>query len=104
MANGAFRVGDGRMGVKQGGTHAVQDDRLALRKRRPSLVDAACDTIRASILSVVHRPGTQLLTAAEFGDVMGVSRAVVREEIHRPASEGLVGARQGKGPVGTETG
>src|SRR3546814_8430062 len=60
-------------------TDAVRDDRLALLKRRPSLVDAACENIRASILSGVHRPGAQLPTEAEFVDVLGVSRTVIRE-------------------------
>src|SRR3546814_10671883 len=75
----------------------MQDDRLALRKRRPSLVDAACENIRASILSGVHRPGAQLPTEAEFVDVLGVSRTVIREAIARLAAAGLVEARQGKG-------
>src|SRR3546814_18901987 len=91
------------MGVKQGGTHAVQDDRLALRKRRPSLVDAACENIRASILSGVHRPGAQLPTEAEFVDVLGVSRTVIREAIARLAAAGLVEARPGKGLFVSET-
>src|SRR3546814_11547046 len=92
---------DGR--VKQGGTDAVRDDRLALRKRRPSLVDAACENIRASILSGVHRPGAQLPTEAEFVDVLGVSRTVIREATARLAAAGLVEARQGKGLLASET-
>src|SRR3546814_16185433 len=90
------------MGVKQGGTHAVQDDRLALRKRRPSLVDAACENIRASILSGVNRPGAQLPTEAEFVDVLGVSRTVIREAITRLAAAGLVEDRQAKGIFDSE--
>lgn len=92
---------DGR--VRQGGTDAVHDDRLALRKRRPSLVDAACEHIRTSIMSGVHRPGAQLPTEAEFVDVLGVSRTVIREAIARLAAAGLVEARQGKGLFVSET-
>ena len=45
---------DGR--VRQGGSDAGHDDRLTLRKRRPSLVDAACEHIRTSIMSGVQFP------------------------------------------------
>src|SRR3546814_19110515 len=103
MANGALRVGDGRMGVKQGGTHAVQDDRLALRKRRPSLLDAACENIRASILSGVHRPAAQLPTAAEFVDVLRVSRSVIREALASTATAVLLAAPHGQRPSDTST-
>ncbi len=89
--------------MRQGGTDAVHDDRLALRKRRPSLVDAACEHIRASIVSGTHWPGSQLPTEAEFVDVLGVSRTVVREAIARLAAAGLVEARQGKGLFVSET-
>ena len=93
----------GEWGVKQGGNDAVHDDRLALRKRRPSLVDAACEHIRASILSGAYWPGAQLPTEAEFVDILGVSRTVVREAIARLAAAGLVEARQGKGVFVSET-
>src|SRR3546814_13306599 len=86
-----------------GGTDAVRDDRLALRKRRPSLVDAACENIRASILSGVHRPGAQLPTEAEFVDVMRVSRTVIREAIDSIPAAGMAEARQSKGLLVTET-
>jgi GntR family transcriptional repressor for pyruvate dehydrogenase complex len=89
--------------MEHGGAETVQEDRRSLRKRRPSLVDSACDHIRASILSGAHRPGAQLPTAAEFVDTLGVSRTVIREAIARLAAEGLVEARQGKGLYVSET-
>lgn len=89
--------------MKQNGTNTVHDDRLALRKRRPSLVDAACEHIRTGILSGAHWPGAQLPTEAEFVDVLGVSRTVIREAIARLAAAGLVEARQGKGLFVSET-
>lgn len=85
------------------GSSAAPDDRLATRKRRPSLVDAACEHIRTSILSGERWPGTQLPTEAEFVDALGVSRTVVREAVARLAAEGLVEARQGKGVFVSET-
>src|SRR5687768_6226861 len=92
----------GERRVAQGGSNAAIDDRLS-RKRRPSLVAAAGDHIRGSIVSGAHRPGAQLPTEAEFVDVLGVSRTVIREAIARLAAEGLVEARQGKGLFVSET-
>ncbi len=87
----------------QASTNAAHEDRSSHRKRRPSLVDAACEHIRASILSGAHWPGAQLPTEAEFVDVLGVSRTVIREAVARLAAEGLVEARQGKGLFVSET-
>lgn len=75
----------------------------ALRRKRPSLVDAACDHIRSSILSGQRGPGSQLPTEAELGQLLDVSRTVVREAIARLAAEGLVEARQGKGVFVSQT-
>jgi GntR family transcriptional regulator, transcriptional repressor for pyruvate dehydrogenase complex len=76
---------------------------LAPRKRRPSLVDAACEHIRTSISAGEHWPGTQLPTEAEYVESLGVSRTVVREAVARLAAEGLVEARQGKGVFVSDT-
>lgn len=89
--------------VGQTGSSAVPDDRLTNRKRRPSLVEAACEHIRTSILSGERWPGSQLPTEAEFVDVLGVSRTVIREAVARLAAEGLVEARQGKGIFVSDT-
>src|SRR3546814_19282581 len=45
----------------------------------------------------------RLPTEAEFVDVLGVSRTVIREAIARLAAAGLVEARQGKGLFVSET-
>ncbi|WP_240700138.1 FadR/GntR family transcriptional regulator [Sphingomonas gei] len=87
----------------QAGNDAAHDDRPSLRKRRPSLVEAACEHIRASIVSGTYWPGAQLPTEAEFVDVLGVSRTVIREAAARLAAEGLVEARQGKGLFVSDT-
>jgi GntR family transcriptional regulator, transcriptional repressor for pyruvate dehydrogenase complex len=72
-------------------------------RRRPSLVDAACEHIRASIRDGEHWPGSQLPTEAVYVESLGVSRTVVREAVARLAAEGLVEARQGKGVFVSET-
>lgn len=87
----------------QAGIDTAHDDRPTLRKRRPSLVAAACEHIRTSILSGTYWPGAQLPTEAEFVDVLGVSRTVIREAVARLAAEGLVEARQGKGLFVSDT-
>lgn len=89
--------------MDQAGSTVAQGDRGAFRKRRPSLVDAACEHIRASILSGEHWPGAQLPTEAEFADLLSVSRTVIREAVARLAAGGLVEARQGKGLFVSET-
>lgn len=82
---------------------AVAKERQPLRKRRPSLVDAACEHIKASIQLGERWPGARLPTEAEYVEMLGVSRAVVREAVARLAAEGLVEARQGKGVFVSET-
>lgn len=84
------------------GSAAIEQLRSA-RRRRPTLVDAACEHIRSSILSGEHGPGEQLPTEAEFGDALGVSRTVIREAIARLAAGGLVEPRHGKGVFVSET-
>lgn len=84
------------------GSAAIEERGFA-RKRRPTLVDAACEHIRNSILSGAHGPGQRLPTEAEFGDVLGVSRTVVREAVARLAAQGLVEPRHGKGVFVSET-
>jgi GntR family transcriptional regulator, transcriptional repressor for pyruvate dehydrogenase complex len=76
---------------------------LAPRKRRPSLVDAACELIRAGISAGEHRPGARLPTEADYVETLGVSRTVVREAVARLAAEGLVEARQGRGVFVSDT-
>lgn len=93
----------GDVGLKQMANDAVIDERPISRKRRPSLVDAACEHIKASIHSGKRWPGERLPTEAEFVEVLGVSRTVVREAVARLAAEGLVEARQGKGVFVSET-
>ena len=78
-------------------------ERPIARRRRPSLVDAACEHIRTSISEGEHWPGTQLPTEADYVESLGVSRTVVREAVARLAAEGLVEARQGKGVFVSET-
>ncbi|WP_082474535.1 FadR/GntR family transcriptional regulator [Sphingomonas sp. Leaf343] len=82
---------------------ALLNERLPVRKRRPSLVDSACEHIRSRISEGEHWPGTQLPTEAEYVESLGVSRTVVREAVARLAAEGLVEARQGKGVFVSET-
>ncbi|MFV0623593.1 FadR/GntR family transcriptional regulator [Sphingomonas sp. ac-8] len=92
-----------RLAMEFGGADAVQETLPLSRKRRPSLVDSACEHIRGSILSGAQWPGAQLPTAAEFAETLGVSRTVIREATARLAAEGLVEARQGKGLFVSET-
>jgi GntR family transcriptional regulator, transcriptional repressor for pyruvate dehydrogenase complex len=73
------------------------------KRRRPSLVEAAREHIRASINSGECAPGVQLPTEAEYVESLGVSRTVIREAVARLAAEGLVEARQGKGVFVSET-
>ncbi|UZK67693.1 FadR/GntR family transcriptional regulator [Sphingomonas sp. M1-B02] len=87
----------------QAGIDAADDERPSHRKRRPSLVAAACEHIRNSILSGAHRPGSQLPTEGVFVEILGVSRTVIREAVARLAAEGLVEARQGKGLFVSDT-
>jgi len=84
-------------------SNAALDEVRSNRKRRPSLVDAACGHIRASILSGERWPGAQLPTEAEYVDVLGVSRTVIREAVARLAAEGFVEAKQGKGVFVSQT-
>lgn len=81
----------------------ISVDTSSPRRRRPSLVDAACEHIRGSISEGEYRPGTQLPTEAEFVEALAVSRTVVREAVARLAAEGLVESRQGKGVFVSET-
>lgn len=74
-----------------------------VRKRRPTLVDSVCQHIRSSIVSGERGPGARLPSEAEIGDVLRVSRTVVREAIARLAAEGLVEPRHGRGVFVSET-
>lgn len=93
----------GRSGLIQLSNDTASDDSRLSRKRRPTLVDSACQHIRGSIVSGERGPGSRLPSEAEIGDVLRVSRTVVREAIARLAAEGLVEPRHGKGVFVSET-
>lgn len=71
------------------------------RKAGSRLGDYAAAEIQAQILTGEFSPGTSLPTETELGEILGVSRTVVRDAIRTVAARGLVHVRQGRGTIVT---
>lgn len=67
------------------------------RSRRITLTEAAYQELRSAILEGTYRPGVQLPTEAELGEMLGVSRTVVREALRSLEEDGLITRRHGVG-------
>jgi DNA-binding FadR family transcriptional regulator len=64
-----------------------------------TLSDAVVDEIAGRILRGELGPGERLPTERELGDLLGVSRSVVRDAVRTLAARNLVEVRQGAGTV-----
>ena len=60
-------------------------------------VDIAADSIRKSILSGEHPPGTRLPPERVLSESLGISRLTLRAAVSRLESEGMLRPRQGRG-------
>ncbi|MFW5942930.1 MAG: GntR family transcriptional regulator [Chloroflexota bacterium] len=67
------------------------------RSRRITLTEAAYHELRGAILNGKYRPGCQLPTEAELGEMLSVSRTVVREALRTLEEDGLITRRHGVG-------
>lgn len=67
------------------------------RSNRKTLTEAAQDEIRQAIVKGTYSPGSQLPTEAELGELLGVSRTVVREALRLLEEDGLIARRHGIG-------
>lgn len=67
------------------------------RSRRITLTEAAYQELRSAILDGTYRPGGQLPTEVELGDMLNVSRTVVREALRTLEEDGLISRRHGVG-------
>lgn len=61
------------------------------------MTEAAQDEIRQAIVKGTYSPGSQLPTEAELGELLGVSRTVVREALRLLEEDGLIARRHGIG-------
>lgn len=69
----------------------------SVRTETKTLTAAAQDELRLAIAQGTFRPGSQLPTEAELGELLGVSRTVVREALRVLQEEGLIMRRHGVG-------
>lgn len=76
-------------------------DAKDLRSDRSTLSDAVAEEIAGRILRGELESGERLPTENELGDLLGVSRSVVRDAVRTLAARGLVQVRQGVGTVVT---
>lgn len=67
------------------------------RSNRKTLTEAAQDEIRLAIVKGTYSPGSQLPTEAKLGELLGVSRTVVREALRLLEEDGLIARRHGIG-------
>ncbi|MGQ0603653.1 MAG: GntR family transcriptional regulator [Anaerolineales bacterium] len=67
------------------------------RTESKTLTEAAQHELRLAIAQGTYRPGSQLPTEAELGELLGVSRTVVREALRVLQEEGLITRRHGVG-------
>lgn len=65
--------------------------------RDSTLVERANEQIETLIISGAIRPGDRLPPERELGEMLGVSRTVVREAVRSLAAKGLVEVRTGSG-------
>jgi GntR family transcriptional regulator len=78
----------------------MTSDNLMIRSARASrktLTDAVHEELRDAILRGAYRPGSQLPTEAELGNMLGASRTVVREALRILEDDGLIFRRHGVG-------
>jgi GntR family transcriptional regulator len=67
------------------------------RAHSKTLTEAAQQELRQAIASGTYSPGSQLPTEAELGELLGVSRTVVREALRALEDDGLIDRRHGVG-------
>ncbi len=67
------------------------------RSNRTTLTEAAQNELRQAIVRGTYNPGSQLPTEEELGELLGVSRTVVREALRVLEDEGLIARRHGVG-------
>jgi DNA-binding GntR family transcriptional regulator len=67
------------------------------RSSRTTLTEAAQQELRQAIIQGTYNPGSQLPTEGELGELLGVSRTVVREALRALEEEGLIARRHGVG-------
>ena len=67
------------------------------RSSRTTLTEAAQQELRQAIVKGTYNPGSQLPTEEELGEILGVSRTVVREALRALEDEGLITRRHGVG-------
>jgi len=67
------------------------------RSRQMTLTEAAYQELRKAILTGAYEPGAQLPTEADLGEMLGVSRTVIREALHTLEEDGLINRRHGVG-------
>src|SRR5215211_1572876 len=67
------------------------------RAKSKTLTEAAQQELLQAIINGTYSPGSQLPTEAELGDLLGVSRTVVREALRTLEDDGLIDRRHGVG-------
>ena len=67
------------------------------RSSHTTLTEAAQQELRQAIIRGAYNPGSQLPTEEELGEILGVSRTVVREALRALEEEGLIARRHGVG-------
>src|SRR5687768_13965097 len=67
------------------------------RATSKTLTESAQQELLHAILNGTYAPGSQLPTEAELGELLGVSRTVVREALRALEDEGLIDRRHGVG-------
>jgi GntR family transcriptional regulator len=67
------------------------------RAKSRTLTEAAQEELRQAIVNGTYSPGSQLPTEAELGELLGVSRTVVREALRMLEEDGLIDRRHGVG-------
>lgn len=77
----------------------MQDTTLVYRvlEREPKLADRATDQLQRLIVTRTFPPEHRLPSERELGDLLGVSRTVVREALRALTAKGLVEVRGGAG-------
>jgi GntR family transcriptional regulator len=78
----------------------MNNDMMTLRSarsRRTTLTEAAHQELHRAVIKGIYPPGSQLPTEAELGEILGVSRTVVREALRALEEDGLIARRHGVG-------
>jgi GntR family transcriptional regulator len=77
--------------------HAVKTPLRSVRLRSQTLTQVAIQELRDAIERGLYAPGSQLPPELELGQLLGVSRTVVREALRYLEEDGLIARRQGLG-------